>query len=249
MNVPDFPLATPPELLMQSLLGQGAVLLRGAFAPQLITSWLPAFLAGFADFDARYAAGELDDKMIQALYNFGHTHFSLVPDFIDWLRRIVRGPELQPVFKAYFGARAWVLLNNCSPRREGPEHPEHAIPFHQDQEFIGPMERGLTLWVPLTPAGGDDWPGLEFWLGSPQIPWTHLQLSPQERDKISQGVPPEERWRPQLWPGDVMIFTPYTLHRTHLTPAMRQTRFSSEIRMISDPDLPLTRSRVLPCDF
>lgn len=249
MKVPEYTPADAPEHLVAALENLGILLLRRAFAPELIESWLPTFLAAYAEYDRLHDQGQLDPRQVQILYNYGHVRIKLIERFDQWLMQIVHAPPLQAFLRAYFGAQAWILLNNCSPRREGPGHPEHAIPFHQDQEFMGPMQRALNLWLPLTPAGGQDWPGLEFWLGGPRRPWLALTMPPADRERLCRGIPPEELWRPELAPGDMLLFTPYVLHRTYLSPAMTQTRISSEIRLISPQDVPLTRSQLIRCDF
>ncbi|MEZ0370019.1 MAG: phytanoyl-CoA dioxygenase family protein [Candidatus Sericytochromatia bacterium] len=237
-----------PGEVGQTLRTRGVVLLRALVPVAQIDEWLPAFEAGYAEYDAHFQAGLLDEQNVTGLYKWGHVLPSYIERFSDWLRATVDLPRLKALLHSYLGDEAFLLMNNCAPRRQGPVHPEHAIFFHQDQEFMGAMHKAVNIWVPMTPAGGD-WPGLELWLDSPQAPLLSILMTPQQRSAFYERIPKEKIWRPVLSPGDVLIFPPYTVHRTWLEPAMAQTRISSEIRLISVADRHLTRSDLVHFDL
>lgn len=227
---------------------QGVLLLRQAVSTELISAWLPIFEASFIQFDALQASGKMDRLTYENLYRYGHVHPLAVPGIQEWFNLVLSSPVLRDVLRAHFGEQAHLILNNCAPRRQGPVHPDHSIPFHQDQEFMGRMQRAVNVWVPMTPAGGE-YPGLELWVGGPQTPMLSFALSPTERKRVSDKIPPEALWKPMMSPGDVMIFTPYTIHRTWYESSMPKTRFSSEIRLSSTPDSRNTRSALIVRDL
>ena len=246
---PEYPAQDfDPIELGQTLRTRGAVLLRGLLPAGHFATWLPVFEVAYARYDARYEAGLLDEQNVQNLYRYGNVQPGYIQQFGEWLKQTLGEPRLRGFLGAYFGKDAYLLRQSSAPRRQGPVHPEHALVFHQDQEFLGPMQRAINVWVPLTPAGGD-WPGLELQLDAPQLPLLSMAMSVPEREAVCAGLPPESLWRPVLTPGDVLIFTPYTVHRTWLEPTMNHTRISSEIRLISGPDTHLSTSPLMHFDF
>ncbi len=246
---PDFAADSfDPATTSEKLESLGVILLRQAVSAEMIADWLPIFESSFAQFDALHASGKMDRPSYENLYRYGHVHPLGVAGLQEWLNIMLSSPILRQVLRAHFGEQAYLMLNNCAPRRQGPIHPEHAIPFHQDQEFMGPIKRAVNVWIPLTQAGGD-YPGLEIWSGCPQKPLLSFALPPYERQSVSSQIPPESLWNPIMMPGDVMIFTPYTIHRTWYEPNMFQTRYSSEIRLISPADTRNTRSALIVRDL
>lgn len=248
-ELPDFAAADfDPARLEPNLKRYGAVLLRGLLPAQSVIDWLPAFEAGFAAFDELYRRGEMDAASQRNLYVYGHTHPKCIQNYPAWIDRQLTAPLIRPLLAAYFGKRAYLLQGQSSPRRQLAAHAERSIGFHQDHEFMGPMSRALNFWLPLTPAGGE-WPGLEIWLGSPQHPLLSFAQSAADREQALARMPAEALWRPELGPGDALILTHYTIHRTLLTPEMRHTRISSEMRLISADDIWLARSPLIVCEL
>lgn len=247
MSRPDF-LATEfePARTADILHQQGALLLRQALT--ISDNWLECFQGAYTKMDELYYTGQLSARAYEVFYRYGHVHHHLIRDYQDWLGYVLNTPLIRACLRAYFGPQAWLLASNSIPRRQGPEHPEHAIPFHQDREFLGDFERALNLWIPLTAAGGN-YPGLELWLGGPQQPIFELEHQPEERQRIARSIPETELWQPQMQAGDLLCFTPYTIHRTSLNSEQKEIRFSSEIRLISAADRARTRSSVIVCDL
>lgn len=247
MNLPDFD-AVGFEFDASNvyLSSGGALLLRQAFT--FDPGWLERFQKAYLKMDQLYFTGQMPLAVYEQFYRYGHVLCELIENYSAWLDILLKAPCIQSLLNAIFGSQAFLLLNNSSPRRQGPDHLDHAIPFHQDCEFIGHLQKAINLWVPLTPSGGD-YPGLELYLNGPQYPVFTLQQTPDIRQNLSAQIRPEHLWRPQMQPGDILLFSPYTIHRTYLPEACCQTRFSSEIRLVSTLDAAVIKSPMIVCEF
>jgi ectoine hydroxylase-related dioxygenase (phytanoyl-CoA dioxygenase family) len=111
------------------------------------------------------------------------------------------------------------------------------LPFHRDQTVIG--SRLLNIWIPLV-ACGRDAPGLELVAGSdgtPLDPANPLAAGLVERARLDEAsvleaFPAEALWRPVLAPGDVLVFSGETIHRTYIAPGMKRPRASIDLRLV-----------------
>ena len=90
-----------------------------------------------------------------------------------------------------------------------------------------PMTPLLTCWIPLE-ACGVGRPGLEFVRRRLEA---LLHYSELNDETLRQRFAPEEFWAPALELGDGLVFLNGTLHRTHVSPAMRKDRLSVEYRL------------------
>ena len=246
-NVPDFAagffsLTRLPGLLQDS----GAVLLRRLLPRELLGRWLPAFEQAYREADAQMAAGTISEEDWNNFYRYGHVDPDLIPNLQSWFQDLLKQQPLRHLLRTALGPQASLLLNYSMARRQMPAHPERAIDYHQDREFLGPLHKALNVWIPLTPAGGEDWPSLELWLGGPQHPVFDFSMPSAARASIGDAIPPDALWRPELQPGDVLIFTHHTIHRSIIAPTATQTRFSFELRLSADTDSSLTPSLMLP---
>jgi len=243
--LPDFEAASFDPTSGKAILAQqGALLLRGMFPSDLITDWAPSFAAAFERADHLLAKGELSQHA-RSLYQYGHVSPAEIPHYPELEQSLVQTPGFAAFLRAYYGEEVCIIKKNTVPRRQSPQIPEMAIAWHQDQEFVGQMPSGLNVWIPLTPAGGY-FPGLEIWLESPQKPLLSLQTPPEQRQQILQKLLPARLWRPELQPGDILLLTFFTLHRTHLSSEMQQTRISHEIRMAERADTWVNQSPLTP---
>lgn len=245
MKAPDFPASLFSLSKLNPLLQtQGAVLLRQLLPPDQLRQWLTPFAAAYAKADEQFQTGQMDAKTYHNFYMYGHADPHDVANYREWLQSLLKHLALRNVLRTIFGPQALVLYTNSAPRRQACERPEHAIGFHQDQEFMGCLSKAINIWVPLTPVGGD-YPGLELWLGSPQTALLSFEMSPEDRIAVCSKIPAEALWRPVMKPGDVLLFTHYTVHRTWLDPAMTQTRLSYELRLTTEADRQATRSALI----
>ncbi|MDB5092035.1 MAG: hypothetical protein JWO85_136 [Candidatus Eremiobacteraeota bacterium] len=116
--------------------------------------------------------------------------------------------------------------------------PDAHLPFHQDQTILKrPL---LNIWVALD-ACGVDAPGLELVTESwselrdpsppeqPQFAVDHARL---DAASVLEAFAAERFWRPVLQPGDAMLFSGATIHRTHVHAAMTADRMSVELRLV-----------------
>lgn len=246
-QVPDFSAGFFSLTRLAGLLQDpGVVLLRRMLPRELLGRWLPAFEQAYREADAQIAAGTISEEDWRNFYQYGHVDPDLIPNLQSWFQDLLKQQPLRHVLRTALGPQAALLLNYSLARRQMPAHPERAIDYHQDREFLGPLTKAVNVWIPLTPAGGGDWPGLELWLGGPQHPVFEFTMPPAERTGIGAAIPPDSLWRPALQPGDVLIFTHYTIHRSIIPPTATQTRFSFELRLSADTDTTLTPSLMIP---
>jgi len=221
-----------PDLLAQ----RGAVLIRRLLPPALCAEWLPRFERVYQETDQLFQSGAMSLKDRQQFYEIGHP---VIQDKSDlalwaWWQVLLQQHGLAHLLRSYFGPKAAVFAGHSLPRRQLPETPEVGLPFHQDYEYLGGFAKGLNLWIPLTPAGEDS-PGLELWLDLPQAPILHFGQPSHERLETLHRLP-EGRWQPVMAPGDVLVFTPFTLHRSLIMPGMTCARYSYEFRLCSLAD-------------
>jgi len=93
----------------------------------------------------------------------------------------------------------------------------------------------LTLWAPLQ-ACGELAPGLEL-VANPDH--RLIDLPSLEENEISKRWPYDQRWRPVMKPGDVLLIKSHVLHRTHVTSHMTQVRSCVELRFFPAQSIPL----------
>ncbi|PKL77820.1 MAG: hypothetical protein CVV27_04470, partial [Candidatus Melainabacteria bacterium HGW-Melainabacteria-1] len=201
------------------LASEGALLLRKFLPGALISPWAPVFAAGWQQTEQRFFNGDMPEREVMNFYRFGHPLPTLIENFDQWINTLFGQLALRNLLRTLYGPEVCIIGSASLPRVQHPQLPERALPWHQDYEYIGPVKQTINVWIPLTPAGGD-YPGLELRLGAPQQPLLQLDQSEAEREALLAEIAPESLWRPQLQPGDVLIFTPYTLHRTCLLPNM-----------------------------
>lgn len=196
-----------------------ALLLRQLLSPTLLQTWLSAFEKGFQAADLEMQTGQMPIDIYQNLYAYGHVHPSKISAYHEWHQHVLQQPLFRQLLRALLGDSFALMVKNAYPRRQGGAHREHAIAWHQDAAFLGPLP-AINTWIPLTPAGGD-YPGLELILGS------------------------GSHWTPKLFPGDVLVFHPLTRHRTFLPKSSKTLRISSELRWLKPEGFAFTSSPLL----
>ena len=150
--------------------------------------------------------------------------------------------------------QAWVR-RQYAPANYPPLHAPHG--WHQDGalgfDFLAHSDgsfppdallRMVTCWIPLSSCGVDA-PGLEF------VMRRHDRLLPVTSltdTHVRARFAPAEFHVPTMQPGDVLLFCGDILHRTYVTPAMRNDRTSIELRFFAADRIPprLARDRFVP---
>jgi hypothetical protein len=121
-------------------------------------------------------------------------------------------------------------------REMSPSNGKGSLPYHQDFSYNAHYPSLMTVWVPLSDAGGQA-PGLEVVEASLDVKFKHGPQGPWEFGAADADIAPVLKQNPvhQLMTpaGDVVLFSELTLHRTNLRPGMTETRFSMDARAVS----------------
>lgn len=199
----------------------------------------------YAMMDKANLSGNLTDPRARGHYFSGHAPMELFaeegkPPF-DFVQQLTPG-ILRDALRLYFRSPLAVPLDGCVPRRQAVAAPNMPVPYHQDMSFLPRFVQGdsflINCWIPMS-ACGTDTPGLEV---LPVRLNSLATLTPRNdvgvygyinvaEETVLNQAGRETLWIPEFQPGDVMLFDPYTLHRTHQKPGMTGTRYSIEIRI------------------
>ncbi len=231
----------------------GVVLLRGIFAPELLTRLKEA---AERCFEAVETEGVVPERyrfncfshsvLLTALLDFGCVETDLAAPLaaqgIEQLFSGAMGSEwgnewacrMKQAWKQSL-AQSWVRKKFApllAPVRE--YHPQG---WHQDgalgvqfpaEPGAGmPMTELLTCWIPLNPCGRDS-PGLEFVRARQDA---LLHFTELEDVAVRRRFEVEAFWAPELEFGDGLVFLNSVLHRTYARPEMRRNRLSVEYRI------------------
>lgn len=251
LSYPDYDLSYFEMAQARAILQeQGVLLLRNCLPPDFLQRILPAFREAYEIADYLYQSGRMSADEFDMHYRYGHAEAQDIPGFNTWLNQLLKDVRLRALMRSLFGSEAFMSCQS-QPRRQKASALWQAIPFHQDCEFIGPLPSGVNCWIPLTSVGGT-YPGLEFCLGGPQRPLFSPEFPLAERQDLSEVFaqwPAPTLWRPCLQPGDLLIFSFFTVHRTWISSNMPETRYSYELRLISDQDAQKVEAPLRACSF
>jgi ectoine hydroxylase-related dioxygenase (phytanoyl-CoA dioxygenase family) len=137
----------------------------------------------------------------------------------------------------------WVR-RQYAPRNYPARHTPHS--WHQDGalrfDFSGRLKEDqqngvlemVTCWIALTPCGVDA-PGLELIAKDPGVLIAPANLT---AERVCQRFASEEFIRPQMQPGDALLFSGDVLHRTHVSASMSKDRTSLEFRFFPASRIP-----------
>ncbi len=142
---------------------------------------------------------------------------------------LVASPAMALVF-ATLGPRVWFNIDQAWMRRQYPPHrkpPHHAAHgWHQDgaigHDFpaAGELLPTVTCWCPLDACG----------VGAPGIEIADLEVHTLRPIHHLGPDPGTALIVPELAPGDVLLMTGGTLHRTYTDPSMSGERTSVGLR-------------------
>jgi len=127
---------------------------------------------------------------------------------------------------------------NSHIRQVVPGGDIQSLPFHQDQSVL--RKPLLNVWVPLDSCGTTA-PSLEVVVtasrrlldvsGDPSdtIPVERVRLN---EDAVLATYGSQSLWHPALGPGDALVFSGTTVHRSYVTRNMTEPRMSVELRLV-----------------
>ena len=138
-------------------------------------------------------------------------------------------------------AHSRIVSQNKRLHGHGIQRP---ISLHCDAYHHNPHKFGVNVWVPLTPANLDGYPGLTLISLSPQevIRQTEYNSRVSRKKSINREASNTlfsrrflfRRTHPRCVPGDALIFTNWTLHGTNVDRQLAGTRASLELRFESE---------------
>jgi hypothetical protein len=119
-----------------------------------------------------------------------------------------------------------------------PERVDAHLPYHQDESIL--RRRAVNVWWPLDRCG-DLSPGLELvrfsharLLEPAPVPGSPFAVEKVRLDEsfVRAEFPEAYFFRPIVEPGDVIVFSGATVHRTFSSASMTQRRLSVEVRLV-----------------
>lgn len=169
---------------------------------------------------------------------------------------VLENANLRYLVKTSFPEFSFVnsAVTNCRRVNPNTAKPDalwdEPIEFHVDAQFFPDHLFSINFWTPLV-ACGRKAPGLEVVLNPVQETKEYLKYNPEghallpddfanthkfdrsrrQEENIKSHFQPEKFFSPALQVGDVLAFSNFTLHRTHLAPAMTKNRLSLEVRL------------------
>ena len=220
----------------------GAALLRGAAGAATVDRWRTAIDAHPAWRERRPGA----DFNPQASSLRLRAVAALDPEV---LARTLLGGAVGAWCRSLLGDQLACAVDQCwvrrqyAPARRPAGHATHA--WHQDgalgHDFLRPgvpaadaLLEMVTCWIALTPCGRDA-PGLELERGGVGRLLTLPSLG-QTAARLDQDA--GAAWRPELEPGDALLFDGGVVHRTDARPEMSRDRTSVELRFFAAADRP-----------
>ncbi len=226
---------------LESACADGFAVLRGVLDKGLLSETLQRFSAQVESLSL--SRDPLSADMVQNIErNEVPAHPTLAPFRLDVknFRFLTESPDLREILKEIAGGE---YLWHYPPmfRRMDPDIKAGILPYHQDQGYNLKYPKSYRCWVPFNDCGEDS-PSLEIVKKkmdallphSPSGKWEH-GLS-EEAVKAASGGAETEKLTMKL--GDVAIFDSLTLHRTHVTPGMKKTRFSMDAQFMAVADIP-----------
>jgi hypothetical protein len=183
-------------------------------------------------------AGYISDAMLQDASETGASFYDLIAD--PRLHGLIAGAFPGTVFGPS-GATHCRRVSADGKERNGWAPP---IQLHCDRRYHQDGMFALNFWTPLEPAGAAfNSPSLEV------IPISfsalHAYLEP---DTTKPDLFTDEKFSPDavysalgrkpipvdLVPGDIMVFTSWTLHRTYIPSNAERSRLSAEVRLVTN---------------
>lgn len=221
-----------PERFAAAMAVHGVVMIRGLFEKREAEDLVREVEDLFSLIDNLQHNGLLTENAVTYLKG-GHPA-SLIPN-LPLLQNLLDKSSFVKSLQQHFGEEELVCYAEPTGIRYcNPQGWQNYLPWHQD--LLAREDHFLTIWVPLNRVG-DDAPGLEVVpvaLKEKLSSVTGLDVSYDNK-----GIPDEqvrerfgpEQFHPVMDVGDVMVFSPYAVHRTYFSPGMTKSRISLDVRL------------------
>jgi hypothetical protein len=207
----------------------------------------PAAASFFDGFDPRAVAAIAEGTVVPAVHEelFGTDASMYAP---------IAEPQLKEVFALMFvGGRydrlPFEALATVHPQARPATQANGGISMHTDGAYYDDMLYGLTIWIPLDPCGREA-PGLQIVAANHHEVRNFVDFDPArqapehpnynfhkyrpdafEADRITQHFGFSRIVRPECEPGDMAIFSNWTLHATHHRDDMQRSRSVIQLRL------------------
>jgi hypothetical protein len=196
----------------------GALIIRGGLSSDTVETVRRQWSEGMSIFDRKaeaFSAGTLpaDDEHITLMNVFALHQFlpHLVMKYVTKSEGIAE--TLRPPAESIFGPISFVELKSVI-RRQGKK--SAYVVWHRDAHAVKTNDDGdcFNCWVPVDSVGVDR-PSLQISCGSHRDwsirPVDYASLDNPTHDEVVANYPIETA---MLDPGDILIFSHFTLHRT-----------------------------------
>lgn len=220
-----------PAYFSQILQTYGCITIRSLFTPEKISPITQAaedlfYIVRFLR--RHHLLSEGGEKHL-----WGGHPANLLPN-LSYLGEVLDIEKLLTCFREYFHCQKFdVFAESTGIRYCEPTGWKNYIPWHQD--LLDRSDNFLTCWIPLVEIDQDT-PAIQF------VPKKlHDKLHQQDGVAVTygDGMNDEEvtqlagssRYVPKMSVGDVVLFDPYTAHRSYAEEGMTKSRLSIDIRI------------------
>ena len=232
----------------------GFVLLRGAVPAHKVQRYREALDAIYRQYDVSpgdFAA--FPAAQVEAIRqgDVSPSIFAALAGFT--LEEYFRGRTLRALVKAEI-KRAVPDLSTFMTVSPKPDFAIGGLALHTDGIIQGTAASVIALWSPLH-ACGVDAPGLAVLPASKERVIDYLRRKFPDKtipgwcsttewndtgafDAMTLRDEFGDPWTPAMQPGDVMIFSNWTIHGSYVTPAMTKRRSAAIMRWTTDPRAP-----------
>jgi hypothetical protein len=167
---------------------------------------------------------------VRALRNLARAASSIVElNWVELCEQVFTAPVRSACAALLDDGYRLSLQHSRIRRQTPPNGAMHApFPWHQDAGSGYAPGRMLTIWITLTPCG-ENAPGLDFY----RRPHTTQIWGGDHAEEALGALAAGDRYTFSAQPGDAIIFTGETLHRTQpSSPMMMLDRLSIDIRVM-----------------
>ena len=225
----------------------GWALLKGGFKKSVAEAF---FSKSLENYNRYYKEVKAKNKCPPYIASPPHdtAHLSIVdtiPNQKLAVHEMLKTP-IKSVFDTILGEEEWVisLHESCIFKMDhagsNTHHARKTIKYHQDIIVTALCSPAAIVWIPLCNCGISA-PGMEILLanvGGPMKDFLHQQVNQEaiKHQMLIDQFGQECVVCPTFEPGDALFFNEFSIHRTHWTSAMMNTRLSLKYTAILKKD-------------